>query len=282
MNPDWHQFLFSFAVSKFLITTGLNNNGFPRDSKILDLSIKGGSNCDDWAEFPKDVVAATGGVIQDVVVICGGGNAFGGFGGEFNECYSLNGKTATLITHMSSKRQYAASLVIDKTKLWITGGLHISSSEYITLEGTEPGPELPTSIDSHALVAVDDTLSMLIGGSFLFEYNMITQKTYYFDHQSQNWIQGPNLMQARWQHAAGIVTDQVTNEELIIVTGGDHNGILLDSTEMLFNNQWHQGKIAYSFVINHIQELDVICITYYIALTFENLSNQFDKIRFVI
>ena len=227
-------------MSKFLITTGWNKDGYPRNSKILDLSIKGGSNCNDWAEFPKDVVAATGGVIQDVVVICGGGYA----STEFNECYSLNGQAATLITHMSAKRQYAASLVIDKTKLWITGGVHLASSEYITLEGIEPGPELPTIIDSHALVAIDNTLSMLIGGSTT--ENVATKTTHYFDHQSHNWIQGPDLMQARWQHAAGIVTDQVTNEKLVIVTGGFHNpGITLDSTEMLINNQWNQGKIAH-------------------------------------
>ena len=227
-------------MSKFLITTGWNKDGYPRDSKILDLSIKGGSNCNDWAEFPKDVAAATGGVIQDVVVICGGGYA----STEFNECYSLNGQAATLITHMSAKRQYAASLVIDKTKLWITGGVHLASSEYITLEGIEPGPELPTIIDSHALVAIDNTLSMLIGGSTTA--NVATKTTHYFDHQSHNWIQGPDLMQARWQHAAGMVTDQVTNEKLVIVTGGFHNpGITLDSTEMLINNQWNQGKIAH-------------------------------------
>ena len=227
-------------MSKFLITTGWNKDGYPRNSKILDLSIKGGSNCNDWAEFPKDVAAATGGVIQDVVVICGGGYA----STEFNECYSLNGQAATLITHMSAKRQYAASLVIDKTKLWITGGVHLASSEYITLEGIEPGPELPTIIDSHALVAIDNTLSMLIGGRTTG--NAATQTTHYFDHQSHNWIQGPDLMQARWQHAAGIVTDQVTNEKLVIVTGGFNNpGITLDSTEMLINNQWNQGKIAH-------------------------------------
>ena len=241
-----------------MITTGWNENGYPRDSKVLDLSIKDGSNCQDWAEFPKDVVAATGGVIQDVVVICGGGDA----NTEFNECYSLNGNAATLITHMSAKRQYAASLVIDKTKLWITGGVYLddnlASSEYITLEGTEPGPELPTTIDSHALVAVDDTLSMLIGG--YTNESVATQTTHYFDHQSHNWIQGPDLMQARWGHAAGIVTDQVTNEELVIVTGGDRNGISLDSTEMLFNNQWHQGKIAHSFDSHYRQKSDTICI----------------------
>ena len=224
-----------------MITTGWNENGYPRDSKVLDLSIKDGSNCQDWAEFPKDVVAATGGVIQDVVVICGGGDA----STEFNECYSLNGNAATLITHMSAKRQYSASLIIDKTKLWITGGVYLASSEYITLEGSEPGPELPNRIDFHALVAIDNTLSMLIGGRTTG--NVITQTTHYFDHQGHNWIQGPDLMQARRVHAAGIVTDEMTTEKLVIVTGGEYNGIILDSTEMLINQQWNQGKMAHYY-----------------------------------
>ena len=246
-----HQFPFTFAVSKFLITTGWNQNGYPRDSKMLDLSIKGGSNCKDWAEFPKDVDSATGGVIKDVVVICGGGVSAGGFTEAFDECYNLNGKTATLITHMSAKRQYAASLVIDKTKLWITGGLntdtnsYLVSSEFITLEGSKAGPELPIPIDSHALVAIDNTLSLLIGGRTTG--GVTTQTTHYFDHQGHNWIQGPDLMQARRMHAAGIVTDEVTTEKLVIVTGGDHNGIRLDSTEMLFNNEWKQGKMTYYY-----------------------------------
>ena len=239
-------------MSKFLITTGKNYDGFQRDSRMLDLSIKGGSNCKDWAELPKDVLSATGGVIQDVVVICGGGITAGSFSEAFDECYSLNGKTATLFTHMSAKRLYAASLVIDKTKLWITGGLntdtknYLASSEFITLEGSKPGPEMPMPIDHHALVAIDNTLSMLIGGR---SESVETQTTHYFDHQGHNWIQGPDLMQARREHAAGIVTDEVTTEKFVIVTGGDHNGIKLDSTEMLINNQWNQGKIAHYYSI---------------------------------
>ena len=255
-----HQFPFSFTVSKFLITTGWNDNGLPRDSKMLDLSIKGGSNCKDWAELPKNVVAATGGVIQGKAIVCGGYNY--DLSESVNECYSLNGKTATFITQMSAKRYYAASLVIDKTKLWVTGGWSsdtgnkLASSEYITIEGSEPGPELPIAIDSHALVAIDNTLSLLIGG----RKNEMTpiQTTHYFDHQAHNWIQGPDMMQARMEHAAGIVTDEVTTEKLVIVTGGEHNSIILDSTEMLINSQWNQGKIAHYYLIDHLANLSEI------------------------
>ena len=216
---------------------------------MLDLSIKGGSNCKDRAELLKDVDGATGGVIQDVVVICGGG-----ISGEFlDECYSLNSKSATLITHMSAKRKYAASLVIDETKLWITGGGSdtgmLDSSEYITLEGSEPGPGMPIYVQNHALVAIDNTLSMLIGGWGGWFTAILTPTTHYFDHQAHNWVQGPDLMKSRLGHAAGIVTDEVTTEKLVIVTGGEHNGIKLDSTEILFNSQWNQGNIAHYYSI---------------------------------
>ena len=149
---------------------------------------------------------------------------------------------------MSAKRIYAASLVIDKKKLWITGGWSsdtglLASSEYITLEGSEPGPELPIAIDLHALVVIDNTLAMLIGGRT--SGNAPTPTTHYFD--DHNWIQGPDLLQARRRHAAGIVTDEMTTEKLTIVTGGNCNGILLDSTEILINNQWNQGKMTHCY-----------------------------------
>ena len=47
-------------------------------------------------------------------------------------------------------------------------------------------------------------------------------------------------MAARNNHAAGIVTDEVTNEIFVVVTGGrslDH----LDSTEILQDKKWLQG-----------------------------------------
>ena len=229
-----------------MITTGVNNDGYQRTSEMIDLAIKSDSSCKNWAEFPKDVDSATGGVIKETVVICGGGDL--NIGESFDECYNLNGKVATLITHMSAKRKYAASLVINGASLWITGGLNtdtgiLATSEFITLEGSIPGPYMPTPVDHHALVAINKTCSLLIGGRTI-EY-VILPTVYYFEHEGKNWSQGPDLIQARHFHAAGIVIDETTYDEFVIVTGGEYNGILLDSTEILIDNQWHLGKIAH-------------------------------------
>ena len=63
----------SFTVTKFLITTGKNFDGYQRTSEMIDLAIKSDSSCKNWAEFPKDVDAATGDEITETVVIGGGG-----------------------------------------------------------------------------------------------------------------------------------------------------------------------------------------------------------------
>ena len=104
---------------------------------------------------------------------------------------------------------------------------------------------MPIPINIHALVAIDNTLSLLIGGKTTG--GVTTPTTNYYDHQGHNWIQGPDLIQARRQHAAGIVKDEVTTEKLVIVTGGVYNDIRLDSTEMLINKQWNQGKMAHYY-----------------------------------
>ena len=237
-----------------MITTGANSDGRQRTSEMIDLAIKSDSSCKNWAEFPKDVDSATGGVIKETVVICGGGDL--NIYESFDECYSLNGKVATLITHMTAKRAYAASLVINGASLWITGGWNsdaggwssdtgiLNSSEYIELDSIIPGPELPIPIAGHVLVSINKTCAMLIGGYTTGPVDLPT--VYYFEHEGKNWSQGPDLIQATRGHAVGIVTDETTYDEFVIVTGGEYNGIKLDSTEILIDNQWHLGKITHS------------------------------------
>ena len=70
----------------------------------------------------------------------------------------------------------------------------------------------------------------------------IYSKTFYYNHNHGNWSDGPELLKARVSFAAGIVTDDVTNEEFVIVTGGDDGSNYLKSTEILMDNKWSLGK----------------------------------------
>ena len=126
--------------------------------------------CYNWPNLPISLEGATGGLIRDTVIICGGGIGWNLQHMNFyvDECYSLTSEKATLVTHMSVGRIGAASIVFKNNALWVTGGTNhnglLASTEYITMTKTMPGPDLPMALDSHAMVAINSTCSMVIGG----------------------------------------------------------------------------------------------------------------------
>ena len=200
--------------------------------------------CNNWPDFSISVDRATGGLIGDTVIICGGGY---NVGSSVDECYSLTSEKATLVTHMSVVRYGAASIVINDNTLWVTGGVRgvdfhwsiFASTEYVTVTGTMIGPDLPMALGFHAMVAINSTCSMVIGGYI----GVTLASTFFYDHNEVEWINGPSLMQARYGNAAGIATDEVTDEHFVAVTGGIGSGHL-DSTEILQDGEWVQGKIS--------------------------------------
>ena len=58
------------------------------------------------------------------------------------------------------------SIIINNDILWITGLYDNITSEFIQLNGTIQGPDLPIKLRSHAIVNMNDYLTMLIGGQF--------------------------------------------------------------------------------------------------------------------
>ena len=208
------------------------------------MTIKGGNKCNNWPVFPIDVKGVTGGLIGNTAIICGGRDA----SSYIDECYSLTSEKATLVTHMSVERLYMASIVLNDNTLWITGGFNnhtgnLASTEYVTETRTIFGPNLPMALSHHAMVAINSTCSMVIGGRE--ENYVFSASTLYYERNEGEWITGPSLIQERDRHAAGIVTDEVTDEDIIVVTGGSYspNGWFdLDSTEILQDGEWVQGK----------------------------------------
>ena len=78
--------------------------------------------CNNWPHLPIGVWYATGGLIGDNVIICGGEDSDWNY---VDECYSLTSEKATLVTHMSVGRRYAASIVLHDNTLWVTGGVKV-------------------------------------------------------------------------------------------------------------------------------------------------------------
>ena len=67
-----------------------------------------------------------------------------------------------------SKRVNAASVAINSDTLWISGGFDgyttLSSSEFIQMNGSTKGPQLPIALSAHAMVNMKNESTMVIGG----------------------------------------------------------------------------------------------------------------------
>ena len=151
--------------------------------------------CKNWPEFPIGLLGATGGLVGDTVIICGGFNGTFSHVEEWitDECYSLTSDKATLVTHMSVRRSGAASIVFNDNALWVTGGFYddigvLNSTEYVTMTKTMPGPDMPMALEGHAIVPINSTCSMVIGGGShgeganycLFQFAYVKNSEYFF------------------------------------------------------------------------------------------------------
>ena len=124
------------------------------------------------ADIKMDIRGATGGFLKTSAIICGGyrGPRFSMSELALNDyCYLIDSNKVTPIGHkMLTKRVYASSVTMYGTSLWITGGSnkipYLSSSEFLDLDGTKPGPYLPIPLAHHATINVKSYLTMVIGG----------------------------------------------------------------------------------------------------------------------
>jgi hypothetical protein len=221
-------------------------------------------------------MGATSGLLGNTVMICGGSiaeNIYGyNFGNSADECYSITSQKATLVTHMSFDRFDAASIVLNDNTLWVTGGIGkygpfasitFASTEHVKMSGSMPGPDLPMALNSHAMAAINSSVSMIIGG---YDGSGLdgTSSTFYYNHIEGEWSDGPSLMQSRYYHAAGIITDELTNENFVSVTGGfisqtgwHDSKVFLDSSEILQDGKWIEGKV--NSIMSHNLSFENFC-----------------------
>ena len=122
------------------------------------------------------------------------------------------------------------------------GSERLSSTEIVSEEGqVTPGPEMPVAVHSHSIASLDEKTWILTGG--WTSTTLSTDETWFFDHVSQEFQQGPPLITGRYDHASATLQDQDTKENIVAVVGGYNNGVgYLDSTEFLRNGEWSPGN----------------------------------------
>ena len=153
---------FTFITEKkYVLVTGSGN-----DADTMEVIDKEGKNtvCSS-AKYPKKWEHATGGVIDEKLLICGGDPNWY----YTKECYIM-GKDMTWSKHADMKAaRWKASSTVIQDYLWVTGGWdengkRLDTTEKIHLNGTvEPGIKLPFAVSDHCMVQHHNSVYLLGG-----------------------------------------------------------------------------------------------------------------------
>jgi len=228
----------SISVSKLLILTG-----FPSDEakkiEVVDLQNPQNS-CSFLEEFPARLNRAVGGFTKDGPLLCGGVNY--DTRSKSNACFTIkDAKFQEADVKLQTKRNVASAVVLPNGELWIQGGEdgnynRLSTSETMSLQGSQNGMELEKEIYGHCSMMINATTAFITGG----ETGSVSRETYFIDIQNWKLTKGPQMEEAREYHGCAVFMHNYKN--YAVVAGG---GPYLSSTEILDLNsltmEWTKG-----------------------------------------
>ena len=247
------------------------STGFPLNSgnktEVIDLE-NGNVKCKDLEDFPIENSHAVYANLASMPIICGGWfwkcpdnctqdpqNCPQNCPHSSDKCFIYKEGGWQHFVTIRDRRSVAAGIVYNNA-FHIFGGhdtdenVKLQSSEIVYEDGTSTeGPQLPSPIHGHGIASINSTVSIISGG-----YNgAYIDQTWYFNHESQTFTPGPNMLEGRNSHSSGTITDQITKEKFVIVVGGyngsSHLGLSYsDSTEILLNGEWSTGKTSYRII----------------------------------
>ena len=244
--------------------TGYSNDEAKR-IEVVDLQNPLNS-CSLPEEFPTRLRLATGGFTKDGPLLCGGVNydtpsksifdldldsdsdysfdyVTSSRSAKSNACYTLKDlKFVEADVKLQKERSSASAVVLPNGELWIQGGWDgnniLSTTETITLEGSQTGMELEKGINAHCSMMINATTAFITGGYT----GSWTKETYFVDIHNWKWTKGPQMEEARAWHGCSVLKHNF--HTFAIVAGGGYP--YLSSTEILDLNsgilEWTKGK----------------------------------------
>ena len=212
--------------------------------EVVDLETSS-TSCREIENFP-DAVGGAVGMIgpNQQPLICGGYYSTG----DSTNCYTLENGHWQLFSLMTEKRRHASiapsPYPTKDFSVIVTGGYdgssNLDSSELWSQNAWHQMPaKLPMSNREHCVVQINLTTVMIIGGL----NSSIIDATYLFNSETEKWMPGPPLQNARRaQNCARIKTQNKQPYFSIIVAGG-YDGTHLSSVEILdnVNGNWRYG-----------------------------------------
>merc|ERR1712062_253763 len=217
------------TISKLLILTG-----DPREAKkieVVDLQnpLK---SCILPQEFPTRLAYATGGFTQGGPLLCGGFNY--DTRSQSNACFTIkDAKFQEADVKLQTKRNVASAVVLPNGELWIQGGEDgsydiLSTSETMSLKGSQYGMELEKVISDHCSTMINATTAFITGGQGYT--GSWSRETYFIDIHNWRWTKGPQMEEARAMHGCALFRH---NDKNYAVVAGGYNYNRLSSTEIL-------------------------------------------------
>ena len=243
LTPDSYNAKVQQLSTKVMISTGGPRSSATKTTEVID-SEDSNVICEDLEDFPIEIADAVGANLASMAIICGG-LVDNGSSHSSDKCFKYMDEGWKHFGTMIERRFSAAGIVYENA-FHIFGGRDydtsttLQSSEIVKEDGSSTeGPQLPTPTYLHAIASINSTVSIITGGrTNAYTY---TDKTWYYNHASQEFQPGPTLLEARYRHSSGSVTDQETKEKMTIIAGGDGSNGYLDSTEILLNGEWMAG-----------------------------------------
>ena len=227
-------------MSKLLILTGLPSRQ-AKKIEVVDLQNPLNS-CSLPEEFPTRLRNAIGGFTNDGPLLCSGYNY--DTDSRSNACFTLkNSKFTEVEVKLQTERDSASAVVLPNGELWIQGGYdgnrdRLSTTETISLEGSQTGMELEKGIWGHCSMMINATTAFITGGYT----GSSTKDTYFVDIHNWKWTKGPQMEEARRDH--GCLLFMHNNHNYAFVAGGYNPD--LSSTEILDLDsgilEWTKGK----------------------------------------
>ena len=233
------EFSISISVSKLLILTG-DSSRQAKKIEVVDLQNPLNS-CTLPEEFPTRLYYAVGGFTNDGLLLCSGYNW--DTDSRSNACFTLkNSKFTEVEVKLQTERNGASAVVLPNGELWIQGGHdgnnRLSTTETISLEGSQTGMELEKGIGAHCSMMINATTAFITGG-FTGSW---TKETYFVDIHNWKWTKGPQMEEARAWHGCAVFMHN--NHNYALVSGGEYP--YLSSTEILDLDsglmEWTKGK----------------------------------------
>jgi N-acetylneuraminic acid mutarotase len=170
--------------------------------------------CDNLPDLPFGINFATGQLYnRKLPIICGG------YGSSYHcECHSLKDGAWQSMQSLNECRDALASAIFSNPNnndeddiLLITGG-NDGSKVLSTVESFDGNvwnqtmfADLPTTIEYHCLVKINNTMLLQIGGTIDNTSPGTTDKTYFFNIVQNKWIPGPKLNTGRIYHSCAVM-----------------------------------------------------------------------------